>query len=102
MPLVRFVATRTRNFLIILLYPESPVDYVDPGMITLIYSEGSQLPAEECVNIATNDDSHLEGNHDFSLNVFDTSLGSTSPVTIFSLSSTTTVTINDDDGEIVY
>ena len=102
MPLVRFVAARTRFFLIILLYPESPGDYVDPGTIILIYAEGSQLPAEECVNITTNDDSHLEGNHDFSLNVFETSLGSTSPVTISSMSSTTTITINDDDGEIVY
>ena len=75
---------------------------MDPGTVTLIYAEGSQLPAEECVNITTNDDSHLEGNHDFSLNVFDTSLGSTLPVIILSDSSTTTITINDDDGEIVY
>ena len=101
MPLVRFVAPHTRIFFIILLHPESP-GYKRIMKITLINAEGSLLPAKECVNITTNDDSHLEGNHDFSLRVFDTSLRSTSPVTIELVSSTTTITINDDDGEIVY
>ena len=80
----------------------SPDDYTDPGMVTLIYTEGSELPAEECVTIATIGDLNLEGKHDFSLNVFDTSLGTNSLVTISSDSSTTILTINDDDGEIVY
>ena len=61
-----------------------------------------ELPAEECVTIATTGDLNLEGKHDFSLNVFDTSLGTNSLVTIWSDSSTTIITINDDDGEIVY
>ena len=80
----------------------SPDDYTDPGMVTLIYTEGSELPAEECVTIATTGDLNLEGKHDFSLNVFDTSLGTNSLVTISSDSSTTIITINDDDGEIEY
>ena len=80
----------------------SPDDYTDPGMVTLIYTEGSELPAEECVTIATTGDPNLEGKHDFSLNVFDTSLGTNSLVTISSDLSTTTITINDDDGEIEY
>ena len=80
---------------------ESPFDYKNPGTATVTFASGDMLPAEGCVNIETQDDSDLEGNHDFSVVLYNTSLGVDSLVTILSDSSTTIIRIIDDDGEIV-
>ena len=80
---------------------ESSSDYVDPGTATVTFASGDTLPAEECVNIETEDDSLFEGNHDFSAILYNTSLDGDSLVTILSDSSTTLITITDNDGETV-
>ena len=70
--------------------------YNNPGMATVIFISGATLPAVECVAIATNEGLLLEGDHQFSAHVYNTSEVGSSLLTISSASSTAVVTI---DGE---
>ena len=84
----------------ILVLTEPIEDYTDPGTAIVIFVSGETLPAVECVNIQTNPDNLLEGVHEFSAVVYNTSLDGDSLITISS-DSTTIIRIIDDDGEIV-
>ena len=81
------------------LFLDSTDDYNNPAMATVIFTSGAPLPAVECVAIVTNEDFLLEGDHEFSADVHNTSEVGSSLLTISSASSTTVVTIIDDDGE---
>ena len=81
------------------LFPESPEDYGIPT--TLMFANGTELPAFGCIDISTIDDTELEGEHGFSLHVYNTSIGPDSLVAIINDSSTVIVTIDDNEGEVI-
>ena len=80
-------------------FPESPEDYGIPT--TLTFTNGTDLTAFGCLDIFTKDDSELEGEHSFTLHLYNTSIVPDSLIAIENDSSTVIVTIDDDEGEVI-
>ena len=67
-------------------------------MYTEVFTVGTTFPDTQCIDISTDDDDFLEGDHDFTVSIVSTTLNDA--VTI-SAPSTHVVTIDDDDGTYV-
>ena len=63
-----------------------------------MFPNGTVLPAIGCIEIFAVDDDELEGEHGFSLHVYNTSIVPDSLVAIVTDSSTVIVTIDDNEG----
>ena len=68
---------------------------------TVNYATGTALPASQCFNISTTDDDVLEGDHEFTVTIVETSAVPEAIVIISVPSSTQTVVIKDDESKSI-
>ena len=68
---------------------------------TVNYAAGTALPASQCINISTTDDDVLEGDHEFTVTIVETSAVPEAIVIISVPSSTQTVVIKDDESKSI-
>ena len=73
-------------------------DFPHPVTATVTFSNGVSLPSTQSVDIAITEDSMLEGDHEFTLTITETSADPTEIVTI-TAPSTQTVMIDDDESK---
>ena len=71
-------------------------DDFDDDTYTVVFAEGATpFPLTECVGIDTDEDSFLEGDHDFTVVIMDTA---PNDAVVIAEPSSHVVTINDNDG----